>query len=310
MDDSDDLLRKFLNVYWLRPETALWRALDCKAMEDIEFQSPSLDLSCGDGVFSYVFAGGDFDHSFDVYKGTDNLDKFFEGEDIYDAAPEEYDPAVTAEPERRFAVGTDWKGDLLEKAEQLDLHDELVQHDNNEPLPFDDDRFKTVFSNSAYWIDNLDLHLEEIRRVLHPEGRAVLVLMTEHVHSFIEHLYDEWADELGQEVIDILERDRMTNKPSLHDVDGWEKTVEDAGFDVVEKRVGVTWWHAAMWDVGLRPISTHLIRMANALSDEQRRAIKSDWIDTWYQLLEPFYKQGFDMGVDQEPPEVVLVLEP
>jgi hypothetical protein len=60
-------LRDLLNVYWLRPENALWRALNCKALEEVTFTSPSLELSCGDGVFRFLLAGGDFDTSFDVF---------------------------------------------------------------------------------------------------------------------------------------------------------------------------------------------------------------------------------------------------
>lgn len=52
-----DILKNFLNAYWLRPETAMWRALDAISMNDFEFLSPSLDLGCGDGVFSFLRGG-------------------------------------------------------------------------------------------------------------------------------------------------------------------------------------------------------------------------------------------------------------
>ncbi len=53
-----NVLMKFLNAFWLRPETALWRTLDVESMRDFEFVSPSLDLGCGDGTFSFVRGGG------------------------------------------------------------------------------------------------------------------------------------------------------------------------------------------------------------------------------------------------------------
>jgi hypothetical protein len=37
-------MEELLTIYWLRPETALWRHLDIKAMENFKFQSPSLDI--------------------------------------------------------------------------------------------------------------------------------------------------------------------------------------------------------------------------------------------------------------------------
>jgi len=50
--------------------------------------------------------------------------------------------------------------------------------------------------------------------------------------------------------------------------------------------------------------------MANLLSDDQRAAIKEDWIDTWYRLLKPFYDREFDLGMAKSPPELVFILEP
>ena len=53
-----EILKNFLNAYWLRPETALWRTLDVEAMRTFKGTSPSLDLGCGDGTFSFIRAGG------------------------------------------------------------------------------------------------------------------------------------------------------------------------------------------------------------------------------------------------------------
>ena len=143
-------LRPFLNVYWLRPENALWRSVNCMAMEDLEFPEPSLDLSCGDGMFSFLRAGGDFDRSFDIFRAVSNLDSFFQNVDIYDATSADYSPPVTVSPAYRMTVGTDWKQNLLDKAAPLGFYRELKLHDNNEPLPFEDGAFRSIFSNSAY----------------------------------------------------------------------------------------------------------------------------------------------------------------
>lgn len=56
--ETKKILRQFLNAYWLRPETALWRTLDVKSMRDFRFESPSLDLGCGDGTFAFLALGG------------------------------------------------------------------------------------------------------------------------------------------------------------------------------------------------------------------------------------------------------------
>ena len=52
--DREDRLRRFLNVYWLRPENAFWTVLRSLAWARVRMASPSIDLSCGDGVFSFI----------------------------------------------------------------------------------------------------------------------------------------------------------------------------------------------------------------------------------------------------------------
>jgi len=71
-------LNKFLNAYWLRPESALWRTCDVESMKGFEFKAPSLDLGCGDGTFSFLRAGGQFDDTYDVFMDVDNLETFFQ----------------------------------------------------------------------------------------------------------------------------------------------------------------------------------------------------------------------------------------
>ena len=60
-------LEELLSVFWLRPETALWRSIDIETMKDFEFFAPSLDLGCGDSIFSFIRAGGRFDITFDAF---------------------------------------------------------------------------------------------------------------------------------------------------------------------------------------------------------------------------------------------------
>ena len=63
-----DYLRAFLGLYWLRPETAVWRTLDCLALAEVAFKAPILDLGCGDGLFSFARAGGTVRPEYDVFR--------------------------------------------------------------------------------------------------------------------------------------------------------------------------------------------------------------------------------------------------
>lgn len=89
--------------------------LDVIALEGMEIKQPSLDLSCGDGIFSFLLAGGRFGRNFDIFQGAGNLGDFYDNTDIYDASPQSYYPTITERPEYNITVGTDWKPNLLEK---------------------------------------------------------------------------------------------------------------------------------------------------------------------------------------------------
>lgn len=306
---SRNWLRTFLNYVWLRPENALWRSLNCQSLEGLTFEEPSLDLSCGDGLFSFLLAGGDFDITFDKFEGTADLDKYYENEDIYNAAPDEYDPEISQRPDYTMTVGTDWKPLQLEKARELDFYDELIEHDNNERLPFEDDRFKTVFTNSAYWVENLDFHLSEINRVLHPDGKAIFVLKTPESHNLMDTV-ESHRELLGENLVEIIDRGRKNNKRHLYHDEGWSNRLNKAELDIQDRQPTVSSWHAAMWDIGLRPIAPQLIKMAQTLPQEARNEIKFEWLDVWEELLAPFDEPSFDLNRDRRPAEIIYLTSP
>ena len=82
-------LESFLNLYWLRPENGLITTFKSQAFENFKFQSPSLDLSCGDGMFMAIHLGALFDFDFDYFKST-KANEFNHSNiiDIYDAFDE------------------------------------------------------------------------------------------------------------------------------------------------------------------------------------------------------------------------------
>jgi len=304
--NSAPYLRPFLNVYWLRPINAMWRAINCQAMEHLEIAEPSIDLSCGDGIFSFIRAGGELSIEDDIFTAVGNLNNFFQNADIYDSMSQQYRPQIVKKPAYQMTVGADWKENLLAKAETLNFYRELVHHDNNAPLPFEEGRFKTVFSNSIYWAKDPAALMGKVQRILHPEGRAIIVMLTKNildynVDIFAEHLPDEW--------LKLIDRGRKANYPILYDDAGWQEIFTQAGFEVEEAIPQISWVHLHMEDIDLRPISPLLIKMANGLSSELRREVKAEWIDTFDKLLSPFTVPQFDFGVDRPSGEIVYVLK-
>ena len=61
MNKETKILKNLLSVYWLRPETAIWRTLDAIQLQKIKFIRPIVDIGCGDGIFTFSTFGGKVD---------------------------------------------------------------------------------------------------------------------------------------------------------------------------------------------------------------------------------------------------------
>ncbi len=307
---SDELLRRYLNVYWLRPENAFWTVLRSLAWRQVAMTPPSIDLSCGDGVFSFVHAGGAFGLSFDLFQAVGNLEHVTgKNADMFDQpADTGYRPDVTARPDWNIDVGTDLKATSLSKAATLHFYERLIRHDNNEPLPFGDDEFDSVYCNSAKWVQHIEPFLGETARITRSGGTVVLQVKLDTIGGYT---LAPFRAQLGQRVLDILDRGRLATWPSLASRSEWERRFRNAGLEIVEATPLATRTHAHLWDVGLRPIAPMLVRMANELTPETRLSIKRDWIALFRELLEPVCRLDFDLfASESEPAEMQYVLRP
>ena len=202
-----ELLRRLLQAFWLRPENALWMWLRSEALLQCPLEHPSIDIACGEGVFSFLHCGGAFDPTFDVFTSVGDLDRVRdEHVDMFDCADGDYQPAIVSPPSRpnSIDVGTDLKTTLLAKAAALDLYGCLIQHDNNQPLPIEDDSFQTVYCNAAYWVTNTEGFLVELARITRPRGRIVLQVKLECMRGYTLTPHREV---LGDRLLNIIGRD-------------------------------------------------------------------------------------------------------
>ncbi|UCE62357.1 MAG: methyltransferase domain-containing protein [Phycisphaerales bacterium] len=302
-----ELLRRFLEAYWLRPENAFWMTLRSMALGQVPLAGPAADLCCGDGVFTFLHTGGVFDPAFDVFSAVDHLDDVRDQHsDMFDCVNDAYHPPIVVRPESRIAAGTDHKAALLAKAQRLDLYDRLVEHDANTTLPFEEDSFETVYCNAAYWVSDIDGFLKEMARITRPTGRVVLQVKLDSLKGYT---LESHRDSLGDRFLDIIGRGRAESWPSLADRATWESRFVAAGLSVEEATPFITRTHAHIWDIGLRPIAPILVRMANNLSPQTRTETKRDWVDLFRELLDPITDPGVDLFPrTEEPGEIQYVL--
>lgn len=302
--DRNEILKRFLNVFWLRPETALWRTIDAMVMKDFAFVSPSLDMGCGDGIFSFLRAGGDFDYSFDMFQSVGNLEKFFENIDIFDHFDEKFaNPSITRRPPYTIDVALDHKETLLKKAASTGLYGKTVLHDANSPLPFDDNTFQTVFSNIIYWLSSPEAAFSEIRRVLRPGGRAAVMLPNESFldYSFYNRLHLKTGDE-SWKWLEAIDRGRIAdNIKHAKSAGAWEEIFKGAGLKVESHRQHLSKTVIEVWDIGLRPLFPVLHKMAGKLSAEDRVEIKKEWIALVHKLIEPICREEWVTDSEYPP---------
>lgn len=283
------VLNNFLNAYWLRPETAVWRTLDVKAMEGFRFVSPSLDLGCGDGTFSFLRAGGEYKNSFDVFLDVDNLDRFFENEDVYDSFKNIGGGYVSKVPDYTIDVGVDHKKNLMNKAAQLKLYNQFVEANANLELPFKDESFETIFSNIIYWLDKPEDVFREIYRVLRYGGRCCVMLpnITYLESSFYYSLYEKGGHKEFK-FLELIDRGRIKdNLKVVKTYSQWKEIIENAGLVIEECVPHLSKTLIQIWDIGLRPIFPMLKRMTEYVDNDALLEIKREWVDLFQKIGEP-----------------------
>lgn len=130
-------LDQFLKMYPGNPSQAFWRAIEAEALAAEEFNSPLLDLGCGDGRFASVLFG-----------------------------------RLGIKP----SAGCDLSSEKTARAGALGLYGEAATADIT-ALPYKDGSFASVFSNCVFEHIPDDLAaLKEAARVLRPGGTFIFTV--------------------------------------------------------------------------------------------------------------------------------------
>lgn len=292
LEDISHLLRAYIELYWLRPETALWRTMDALALRELGLDAVDLDLGCGDGLNSYCLVGGQLPLEIDDFVDVKTVPAatfFSGGADIYDTPASS--ATVVPPPPHRIRTGLDWKRNLLDKASRLGLYENLIQHDANMPLPLPDSSYRSVFSNAVYWIDRIEVLLAEIARVLAGEGIATVLVPDRTLRNFyIHYRYVVGRNWQWMAALDMGRHSHIRHQYSLAE---WDQRIRAAGLRIKDHRSYMTSRVIEISEVGLRPISPVLIKMANLLSPADRVAIKHEWVEYCMELAVPMLTSGW-----------------
>lgn len=296
---EERFLKNHMNVAWLRPASALWDAVASGVISKYEIKNPSLDLGCGNGIFSFITAGGSFSIDYDWYIDAKEMDvkEFDKNKDVYDAYGVDPEKYIVDKPRYKFTYGLDHKANLLEKAKRLHLYENVVVHDANKQLPFEDSKFETVFSNILYWLNDPKKVLTEINRILKKGGKALLCLPDK---KFREYCFTYKWEEMDSALLKKLNRGRSGDHHWMVDYREFEKLAEETGFNVKGHERYLSKLTLMIWDIGLRPVSPLLIKMANKVPEKDRREIKKEWIENMIELASPLYEMDMKTSENEK----------
>jgi len=263
--------QSFFNVYWLRPENAVWRSIDSIYFSKIKFQKPFLDLGCGDGIFSFINLGGKFDDSYDVFRNIKETNSFDKGADIYDQNTF-VDPKILKKPKISIDVGIDHKENLLKRASSLKIYNKLIKSDVSKKTPFKENEFETVFSNIVYWL-NGDIFkiINELKRISN-DRIIICVPNTNFKKSLIYNNYlknknNYWAKFLDRGIYSNITKHCYSNSK-------WEEIFTKSNLKIEKHFKYLSQDFVKLWGIGLRPFSPYFIEMANSISLKERTKIK------------------------------------
>lgn len=281
-------IRAHLNVSWLRPESALWNAIASSLISKYEIIPPSLDLGCGNGIFSFITAGGEFNLNYDWYVNVE-LKGFWNNKDIYDICKiDNLDKFISKKPRYRFDYGLDHKLSLIRQARALYFYRSLILADASMFLSFQDTSFKTVFSNILYWLPNLNKSLLQINRITEKNGTVILCMPNTKFFDYCDSYH--WKQKKST-FLRLLNRGRYKNLLWTISYRDFSKITKQCGFKIMNHAYYLSPSTLKIWDIGLRPLSPLLIKMTSCLTPKNRQAIKSEWIETLLRFLFPLYQE-------------------
>lgn len=281
-------LKQFLNFLWLRPENALLLAIRAhcyqSTLDRFGDGKGTIDVSCGDGIFSFVTLGGELSVDSDKFQAVNTKNTFREGNfDTFDFFDDSYHVEVSKKPLKNYEFGTDWKENLLKKAAKLNFYSNLLPHDNNKPLPYATESMNFVYSNSAYWVDQFEKHLNDLSRITKKGGQVVLEMKTTAIKNYTSASYLPF---MGKRFHEIVDAGRLSTWKGLRSKEEILSILERIkGLKIKSVRPVYGDVLGMMWDVGLRPLYNPLVKMANQLKGENRNEIKAEWCQILYELF-------------------------
>jgi len=274
-------LRQYLNYAWLRPLGGLWDAVVGTKLSQIDFTGPSLDIGCGDGVFSSIFLGTEYDEKFDIGFGLKS-----KGKDLFDHYEKGlFQHVIRIHPNRRFDIGIDIKESLVEKAGESGGYRTTRVDDGVYLKTISSDSIGSIWSNVLKNFDNIEDALSNVYRVLKSDGFIVTQLplpsMLNNFYYYPQFVAENDPDR--KKHLWKMSRGESAYHPRYLATEEWRELFIRQGFrDVQVVGYVVNRYIQKMWDTGFRLFIRELADFSRFLSRVDALPIFKKSVVDWY----------------------------
>lgn len=141
-----DYLVESLNAYWFAPPVALWRAIELRTVSRLHYDTPLLDLGCGDGLIGQLLFG----------------------------------------PQNGTGIGLDPWLDQLRQAATLGVYQHVDQGSGLALPYADRRFLTVFSNSVLEHIENVQPVIREIARVLRPEGRFIFTVPSDAFRHLLD----------------------------------------------------------------------------------------------------------------------------
>ncbi len=286
-----ELFKSFLDFYFLRPENALMLTLRSISYKNsLEFfHNKSIDVCCGDGVFSFLTLGGKLNRQVDMYQSIKLSNEIVRKIDNYDDYNKEYSIKILTHPNKKFETGCDYKINLLNKAKHLNFYKNLFYHDINRNFKVKD-KYNFVYSNSTYWSNNFQKHVNDLVKITNNGGYIVLQIKNDSIFkNYVQS--EKYSKIFGNKFCKIIDAGRKNTWKSLKNYSDILKIIKENKFvDIIDISPVYGNVMPHIWNFGLRPIFQPLYKMTSKMTKKDRFEIKKELVNITFNMFENYIR--------------------